>query len=67
VRSKAEVGSRLFTGVACSNPTEGMDVPFILFVVCCVGGSPCEDPIIRSQESYRCVCVRARARNFVCV
>jgi len=31
-----------------------------VFVVCCVAGSLCDEPITRSEESYRvcmCVCV----------
>jgi hypothetical protein len=42
---------RLITGIADSNPVEGMDVR-VLIVVCCVGSSLCDEPITRSDQFY---------------
>ena len=39
------------------NPTESMDV-CLMFIVCCVGSSFCDEMITYSVESYQvCVCV----------
>jgi hypothetical protein len=41
-------------GIACSNPTEGMDVCLCLYVVlCCVGRGFCDGLIIHTEVSYR--------------
>jgi hypothetical protein len=56
VRFKAYICSHLVAGIAGSNPTEGMDVPSLVFVVCCVDSGLCDELITRSEESYK-VCV----------
>ena len=39
-------------------PRWGHGCSFLVFVVCCVGSCLCDEPINRSEESYRlCVCV----------
>jgi len=38
------------------NATEGMDV-YLMFVVCCIGSSPCTEVITYSGKSYHVVCV----------
>jgi hypothetical protein len=49
------VCGRLVTGIACSNPAEGMDVRLLcLYVVLSfVGRVLCDGLITRSEESYR--------------
>jgi hypothetical protein len=62
VRSKAWVCVGSKAGIACTNPTQGMDV-CLLRLLSCVGSGFCDELIPRSEESYRvCMCVRARAR-----
>jgi len=53
VRSKAYVWSRSITDVAKSNPSEGMDVPSLVVVVCGVGSDLCDKLITRRREFYR--------------
>jgi hypothetical protein len=57
-RSTTQVCSCLIAGIAGSNPTEGMDVSSLVFVVCSVGRGLCDCLISSSEESYLvCVCV----------
>ena len=59
MRSKVQV--RFIVGIVGSNPTDGMDVRLLCFVVCRAGSGICDGMITHSEESYR-VC-----RVFVCV
>ena len=57
-RSKALAWGRSLTGIAGSNPAEGMDVCLCARVVCCQVRGLRDGPITRPQESYgMCVCV----------
>ena len=59
-RSESQVCCRPIAVIAGSNPAGGMDVFFLILVVCCVGSGLCDDLIIRPDESYslcECVCV----------
>ena len=54
-RSKACVCDRTHAGIACSNPTGGMDVSR----ECCVlsGRGLCDELVTGPEESYRLCCV----------
>ena len=55
LRYKALVCGRSITTIGGSNPV--VDIIFVsYFIVCCVGSGLCEEPITRSEESYR-LCV----------
>ena len=57
VRSKAQDCGRIVTGIAGSNPAEGMAVR-PLCLLCSVSSVLCDGLIPPSEESYRaCVCV----------
>jgi len=56
---KACVCGRSLAGMAGSNPSGGIDVSYLVDVVCCQVRSLCDGLIPRPEESYRvCVCVR---------
>ena len=58
-RSKA--CDRSIFGIAGSNPAEGKDVSWHMFIVCCVGSDLCDELITHSEEFYR-----VSVSNFVC-
>jgi len=57
MQSKLHVCCHLIAEIMDLNPTESMDV-CLMFIVCCVGSSFCDEMITYSVESYQvCVCV----------
>jgi hypothetical protein len=59
----ADPSGRLVSGIAGSNPAEGMDVCLLCLydVLSCVGRCLCDGLITRPEESYRvsnCICLR---------
>jgi hypothetical protein len=60
VRAMLQVCSLSISGIACSNPADGMEVRPIAFVVCCEGSGFCDELITRSEGGVMprvCVCV----------
>jgi hypothetical protein len=49
VWSKTKTWSRLVAGIAVSNSTDGS--MFVYYVVFCVSGGICDDPITQLEES----------------
>jgi hypothetical protein len=51
-----KVCSRSIAGITGLNPSEGIDVRLLLFVVYYLGSGFCDELITRSEDSYR-LCV----------
>jgi len=56
--SKAYICGRSIVEIGGSNPAEGMDVRFLLFVMCSVCGGICDELIARAEDSHlSCMCL----------